>query len=65
MQLTRKVIPRAAEAWIEAAKRDPKDGRVGLVGYEIKFNPLCLPLDATAPRWRRSRRTRRHPRVSS
>jgi hypothetical protein len=26
------------DAWIDTAKRDPKDGQVGLVGYEINFN---------------------------
>ena len=26
------------EAWIDEAKRDDKDGEVGIVGYEIPFN---------------------------
>ena len=26
------------DAWIDTAKRDPKDGRIGLIGYEINFN---------------------------
>ena len=26
------------DAWIDTTKRDPKDGEVGLVGYEINFN---------------------------
>jgi type I restriction enzyme M protein len=25
-------------AWIDQARRDPKDGEVGIVGYEINFN---------------------------
>jgi type I restriction enzyme M protein len=32
------VKPHVPDAWIDAGKRDPKDGRVGLVGYEINFN---------------------------
>jgi type I restriction enzyme M protein len=34
----REVRPHVADAWINTGKRDPKDGRVGLVGYEINFN---------------------------
>jgi type I restriction enzyme M protein len=34
----REVLPHVADAWINTAKRDAKDGRVGLVGYEINFN---------------------------
>ena len=34
----REVQPHVPNAWIETTKRDPKDGRVGLVGYEINFN---------------------------
>jgi type I restriction enzyme M protein len=34
----REVKPHVPEAWIDTKKRDPKDGRVGLVGYEINFN---------------------------
>ncbi|HXG28575.1 MAG TPA: N-6 DNA methylase [Nevskiales bacterium] len=34
----REVKPHVPDAWIDTAKRDPKDGRVGLVGYEINFN---------------------------
>lgn len=29
---------RQAGAWIATDKRDPKDGKVGIVGYEINFN---------------------------
>ncbi|MGH9336888.1 MAG: HsdM family class I SAM-dependent methyltransferase, partial [Vicinamibacteria bacterium] len=34
----REVRPHVPDAWIDTNKRDPKDGRVGLVGYEINFN---------------------------
>ena len=34
----REVTPHASDAWIATAKRDQRDGRVGLVGYEINFN---------------------------
>ena len=34
----REVRPHVPDAWIDEAKRDPKDGEVGLVGYEINFN---------------------------
>ncbi len=35
---SREVLPHVPEAWIDTAKRDHKDGLVGLVGYEIDFN---------------------------
>jgi type I restriction enzyme M protein len=34
----REVKPHVPDAWIDTSKRDLKDGRVGLVGYEINFN---------------------------
>jgi len=34
----REVKPHVPDAWIDTNKRDPKDGRVGIVGYEINFN---------------------------
>lgn len=34
----REVKPHVPDAWIDTGKRDPKDGRVGLVGYEVNFN---------------------------
>lgn len=34
----REVRPHVADAWIDTSKRDPRDGQVGLVGYEINFN---------------------------
>lgn len=32
------VLPHVADAWINADKRDAKDGDIGIVGYEIPFN---------------------------
>jgi type I restriction enzyme M protein len=34
----REVRPHVPDAWIDTSKCDPKDGQVGLVGYEINFN---------------------------
>ena len=34
----REIRPHVPDAWVDVAKRDPKDGQVGLVGYEINFN---------------------------
>ena len=34
----REVKPHVPDAWIDTSKRDPKDGEVGLVGYEVNFN---------------------------
>ena len=34
----REVRPHVPDAWIDTAKRDEKDGEVGIVGYEINFN---------------------------
>jgi len=34
----REVKPHVPDAWIDTAKRDPRDGRVGFIGYEINFN---------------------------
>ncbi len=34
----REVTPHAPDAWIDPTYRDPKDGQVGRVGYEIPFN---------------------------
>ena len=34
----REVLPHVPDAWIDESKRDPKDGQVGVVGYEINFN---------------------------
>ncbi len=35
----REVRPHAPDAWINRSKRDSRDGHMGLVGYEINFNP--------------------------
>ena len=34
----REVTPHVPDAWIDTNRRDPQDGEVGLVGYEINFN---------------------------
>ncbi|MDW2332532.1 class I SAM-dependent DNA methyltransferase [Vibrio sp. 1069] len=34
----REVLPHVPDAWIDEDKTDPKDGEVGIVGYEIPFN---------------------------
>ncbi len=34
----REVKPHVPDAWIDESKRDEKDGKVGIVGYEINFN---------------------------
>ncbi|MFQ5381495.1 MAG: N-6 DNA methylase [Dehalococcoidia bacterium] len=34
----REVKPHVPDAWIDTGKRDPKDGQIGFVGYEINFN---------------------------
>jgi len=34
----REVKPHVPDAWIDTDRRDPRDGQVGLVGYEINFN---------------------------
>jgi type I restriction enzyme M protein len=34
----REVLPHVPDAWIDEGKTDEKDGRVGVVGYEINFN---------------------------
>jgi type I restriction enzyme M protein len=34
----REVKPHVSDAWIDTSKRDEKDGKVGIVGYEMNFN---------------------------
>jgi len=34
----REVKPHVPDAWIDTDRRDPKDGEIGLIGYEINFN---------------------------
>ena len=36
--MAREVLPHVPDAWIDESKRDPKDGHIGTVGYEINFN---------------------------
>jgi type I restriction enzyme M protein len=38
MFFDREVKPHVPDAWIDTTKRDLKDGKVGLIGYEINFN---------------------------
>ncbi len=52
----REVKPHVPDAWIDTAKRDPKDGQVGLVGYEINSTATSTATRRPA-RWRRSRPT--------
>jgi type I restriction enzyme M protein len=34
----REVRPHVSDAWIDSDRRDPRDGQVGIIGYEINFN---------------------------
>lgn len=34
----KEVLPHVPDAWIDASKRDDKDGEIGIIGYEIPFN---------------------------
>ena len=34
----REVLPHVSDAWIDESKKDDKDGKAGVVGYEIPFN---------------------------
>ena len=34
----KEVAPHVKDAWIDAGKRDARDGEIGVVGYEIPFN---------------------------
>ena len=36
--VAREVLPHVPDAWINAKDTDPRDGKVGKVGYEINFN---------------------------
>ena len=44
----REVKPHVPDAWIDESKRDPKDGQVGVVGYEINFNRYFYQYNAAA-----------------
>ena len=45
----REVRPHVPDAWIDESKRDPKDGQVGVVGYEINFNRPFYRYTPTRP----------------
>jgi type I restriction enzyme M protein len=45
----REVKPHLPDAWIDTSKRDPKDDRVGLIGYEINFNRYFYRYDPPRP----------------
>jgi type I restriction enzyme M protein len=45
----REVRPHVPDAWIDTEKRDPKDGQVGIVGYEINFNRYFYRYTAPRP----------------
>ena len=48
----REVTPHVPDAWIDTNRRDPQDGKVGLVGYEINFNRYFYEYRPPR-RWRR------------
>ena len=45
----REVRPHVPDAWIDTTRRDPQDGEVGLVGYEINFNRYFYEYRAPRP----------------
>ena len=45
----REVLPHVPDAWIDEGKRDPKDGDVGMVGYEINFNRYFYTYEPPRP----------------
>ncbi|HUE96873.1 MAG TPA: hypothetical protein VMN39_09445, partial [Longimicrobiaceae bacterium] len=45
----REVRPHVPDAWIDTSRCDPKDGQVGLVGYEINFNRYFYRYTAPRP----------------
>jgi len=45
----REVTPHVPQAWIDEAKRDDKDGQVGIVGYEINFNRYFYTYESPRP----------------
>jgi len=34
----KEVLPHVPDAWVDTARRDERDGKVGIIGYEINFN---------------------------
>jgi type I restriction enzyme M protein len=45
----REVKPHVPDAWIDTTRCDPKDGQVGVVGYEINFNRYFYRYAAPRP----------------
>lgn len=45
----REVLPFVPDAWIDENKRDDKDGRVGIVGYEISFTKVFYKYQPLRP----------------
>lgn len=45
----RDVLPHVPDAWIDETTRDPKDGEVGKVGYEINFNRYFYKYEPPRP----------------
>ncbi|MFP4147282.1 MAG: N-6 DNA methylase [Halorhodospira sp.] len=45
----REVQPHVPDAWIDTGKKDPHDGEVGIVGYEIPFNRYFYKYEPPRP----------------
>ncbi|BAU57557.1 type I restriction-modification system [Halorhodospira halochloris] len=45
----REVQPHVPDAWIDTSKKDPLDGEVGIVGYEIPFNRYFYKYEPPRP----------------
>jgi type I restriction enzyme M protein len=45
----REVLPHVPDAWVDETVRDPKDGEVGKVGYEINFNRYFYKYEPPRP----------------
>ncbi len=45
----REVQPHVPDAWIDTSKKDPHDGEVGIVGYEIPFNRYFYQYEPPRP----------------
>lgn len=45
----KEVLPHVPDAWIDTSRRDPKDGLVGIVGYEINFNRYFYKYEPPRP----------------
>ena len=44
----REALRQLPDAWIDPSKKDEKDGRIGIMGYEINFN--CIFYKYIPPR---------------